>query len=276
MRVLRCVPSRISLIPTRTRHPSTNLWFGSTRATTFIQRNFCDALERTQNSNKTDDHDAAPAGAAALAALIYPNAITSSHHDLSSFLKYTEQSGLHKESTLFVGTHFEYTVENVLRSYGFSLRRVGGASDSGIDLLGTWCLPSAFSDGGKEQQPLKVLLQCKASKRPGPHLIRELEGTFVGAPAGWRGSRVMGFLVTDRPATKGIRDALGRSRWPMGFISCSRTGLVQQILWNRRAEEEGLEGLGIGVRHSQSSAQEGVPAEQKLLLTFNGNHQPMA
>ncbi|CAN8102173.1 unnamed protein product [Discula destructiva] len=192
--------------------------------------------------------------------LNFPEPPTTNHHDLASFLEHAERSGLDPKSTLYVGTHYEYTVAQTLGKYRFYLRRIGGHSDYGTDLLGTWTVPSA-------PEPLKVLVQCKAiARKSAPNLIRELEGAFVGAPVGWRGHGVVGIFVTEKPATKGVRDSLGRSKWPMGFISCTREGRVQQMLWNQRAEEEGLEGLGVGMRHSRD---EEVP---QILLTWRGKH----
>ncbi|KAL2120483.1 hypothetical protein VTJ04DRAFT_4510 [Mycothermus thermophilus] len=202
--------------------------------------------------------------------LIYPNPPSSLNHtSLPTFLDYASRTNLDPSSTVYVGTHFEYTVAGALARLGLDLRRVGGISDCGIDLLGTWTLPfpppASSSSSGKSLRSrprpfLRVIAQCKAVQRPGPHLVRELEGAFAGAPAGWRawkspdggdengaGRGVLGLLVTQRPATKGIREALARSRWPMGFVACSREGEVSQLLWNRRAEEEGLEGFGVGV-----------------------------
>lgn len=188
--------------------------------------------------------------------LIYPEPPTSNHHNLTSFLDYAERSGLDPKSTLYVGTHYEYTVARVLSRYGFYLQRIGGQSDYGTDLLGTWTVPSS-------KEPLRVLVQCKAiSRKSAPNLIRELEGAFVGAPVGWRGHGVLGIFVTEKPSTKGVRDSLGRSRWPMAFMSCTREGRVQQLLWNQRAEEEGLEGLGVGTRYN------GENGEQQLLLKW--------
>lgn len=192
--------------------------------------------------------------------LIYPDPPTNNHHDLPSFLAHADRSGLDQKSTLFVGTHYEYTVAQVLSKYGFYLKRVGGHSDYGIDLLGTWTVPSS-------KEPLRVLAQCKAiARKSSPNLVRELEGAFVGAPVGWKGHGVLGVFVTEKPATKGVRDSLARSRWPMGFISCTREGHVQQMLWNRRAEEEGLEGLGVGMRHA------GKDGESQLSVLWKGQH----
>ncbi|RXG48696.1 hypothetical protein VDGE_09017 [Verticillium dahliae] len=159
--------------------------------------------------------------------------------------------------------------EHFIHRYGVQARRVGGASDYGIDLLGIWRIPELREK--QRSQPLRVILQCKAgSQRAGPALIRELEGSFAGAPVGWRGSKVLAFLVSERTATKGVRESLGRSQWPMGFISCTKDGAVQQMLWNRRAEEEGLEGIGVGMRYTG-----GESNDPEVVLTCNGRHLPL-
>ncbi|KAI1840081.1 hypothetical protein JX266_013708 [Neoarthrinium moseri] len=196
--------------------------------------------------------------------LRYPDPSSKEHHDVPSYEAYATRIGLDKNATVYVGTRYEYTVAAALRQFGFDLTRIGRAGDYGIDLLGTWAVPSA-------PRPLRVLLQCKVSSantRIGPSMVREIEGAFTGAPPGWRGSSVIGLLVTHRPSTKGIRESLGRSKWPMGFISCSSDGAVQQMLWNSRAEEEGLAGMGIGVRLSEASS------DQELVLTWKGKPVP--
>lgn len=140
-----------------------------------------------------------------------------------------------------------------------ALKRVGGRSDHGIDLLGTWALPSS-------SHPLKVLVQCKAlANKISPAQARELEGSFVGAPPGWRGDGVLALLVAPLSATKGVREALGRSRWPMGYVACSPEGRIMQMLWNRRAEEEGLEGVGVGLKYGGGDA-----TQKEVYLTWKG------
>ncbi|RYO75682.1 hypothetical protein DL766_007694 [Monosporascus sp. MC13-8B] len=200
--------------------------------------------------------------------LRYPDPPSTEHDDLASYAAYAARTGLDTASTVYTGTEYEYTVAASLRRLGFDMRRVGGRSDCGIDLLGTWAVPPSSASSSPL---LRVLLQCKASSgaRGGvaPRHIRELEGAFVGAPAGWRGAGVLGLLVAQKPATKGIRDALGRSRWPMGYVSCSRDGRLEQMIWNRRAGEEGLEGVGVGVRYRDT---EGGPPEGQLILTWRG------
>ncbi|KAH8681452.1 hypothetical protein BX600DRAFT_22203 [Xylariales sp. PMI_506] len=193
--------------------------------------------------------------------LIYPDPPSTEHHDIRTYKAYAARTGLDTSSTTYVGTLFEYTVAAALQTLGFSIKRIGGRGDYGIDLVGTWTVPSSAA-------PLRVLIQCKAAAantKIGPTHIRELEGAFIGAPPGWRGPGVIGLLVTQRAATKGIRDSLGRSRWPMSFISCSAEGKLLQILWNSTAEVQGLAGLGVGVRLSEEQAQ-----DQELVLTWKG------
>jgi hypothetical protein len=167
----------------------------------------------------------------------------SNHHDLPSFLVYASRVGVDPQSSVYVGTVYEYTVQSSLAALGISLKRVGGRSDFGIDLLGTWSIPSAAS-------PLKVLVQCRArGTKSKPSEIRELEGAFVGAPSGWRGAGVLGFLVSQQEATKGVREAIGRSRWPMGYVMCTGQGKILQMLWNKKADDQGLLGVGVTVKY---------------------------
>jgi len=131
--------------------------------------------------------------------LVYPPSPSAHHSDLRSFELYLSQNNLDVSKTVHVGTHYEYTTISSLSRLGFSLHRVGGRSDCGIDLLGIWSLPPL-----SDFPPIRVIVQCKVRQKPGPQHIRELEGAFIGAPAGWRGKGVVGLLMTDRVATKGI------------------------------------------------------------------------
>jgi hypothetical protein len=196
---------------------------------------------------------------AATEELVYPDSQSQNHHDLPSFLEYATRIEMDPKSTTYVGTHYEYTVQNALERLGMSLKRIGGKSDYGIDLLGTWLAPSA-------SEPLKVLVQCKAfARKVEPSQARELEGAFVGAPIGWRGTGVLGLLVSQKSATKGVRDALGRSRWPMGYVLCGPDGKILQMLWNRRAEQEGLEGIDVGLKYAG-----GDRNEKEVVLMWKG------
>ncbi|QDS70656.1 hypothetical protein FKW77_001008 [Venturia effusa] len=189
------------------------------------------------------------------------------HHDLDSFLAYAKRFELADTSTVYVGTHFEYTVASSLKSLGFDLTRTGRASDYGIDLLGHWTVPSM-------PKPIRVLLQCKAhNKGLTPANVRELEGAFPGAPAGWRGGGVLGFLVATNQATKGMRDALIRSHLPMGFLQVTANGTVLQFIWNHEAAQQGLEGMGVTNRFSPQAAEadrDGNGLAQEIALTWKG------
>lgn len=189
------------------------------------------------------------------------------HNDLSSFLDYAKRLELAETSTVYVGTHYEYTVASSLRSLGFDLTRTGRASDYGIDLLGHWSVPSL-------PKPIRVLLQCKAhSKGLTPANVRELEGAFPGAPAGWRGGGVLGFLVATNQATKGMRDALIRSHLPMGFLQVTAEGTVLQFIWNQEAAQQGLEGMGVTNRFTpqrEEKKRDGNGLEQEIALTWKG------
>lgn len=192
---------------------------------------------------------------------IPPTPVNQEHHDLPSFLSYADRISLSPSSTTYVGTHYEYTVLESLRRFRLSLTRIGGRSDAGIDLLGTWHLPSL-------PHPLRVIVQCKALKtKLGPSIVRELEGAFIGAPVGWRGEGILALLVSPREATKGVRDALTKSKQPLVWVMAGLDGRVQQVLWNKRAGDIGLEGLGVDVVYGGDAAQ---PEQKGLVLSWEG------
>jgi hypothetical protein len=195
--------------------------------------------------------------------LIYPEAPSKDHKNLTTFLAYVERSRLDKRSTVYKGTLYEYTIAETLSQYGFYLKRVGGASDRGMDLLGTWTIPSTTDT-------MKVIVQCKAgAKSPGPSNVRELKGALKAAPPGWRGADVLGLLVSEKPATKGVQDEL-HTDMPLAYICCSREGTVAQVLWNHRAQEIGLEGMSVGVRHSDDD-----PNAKQIILMKDGKTLPL-
>ncbi|KIJ15319.1 hypothetical protein PAXINDRAFT_54707, partial [Paxillus involutus ATCC 200175] len=101
-------------------------------------------------------------------------------------------------SNVHRGTAFEQRSLQVLEdTFSMSLRRVGGKSDGGIDLVGWWWLPFSnpplgldgkthMSSSGTLPDPdglprrrLRVLAQCKAEKKKfGPNYVREMEGVW--------------------------------------------------------------------------------------------------
>ncbi len=213
------------------------------------------------------------------------------HHDLPSFLAYANRVDLPSTSTVYVGTHYEYTVLQSLSRFGMNLSRIGGRSDHGVDLVGHWTLPVRLSTTThppclSSPSQLKMLVQCKSlHRRPGPYLVRELEGAFNGAPVGYRGmsGTVLGLLAAPKEATAGVREAMGRSRLPLLFAMIGNTdGRVMQLLWNQRAREVGLDGLGVTVRYCSTTKEDGAESEEEkegqvtreVALTWKGDVLP--
>ena len=190
----------------------------------------------------------ATTSAANAAPIDIPNLILSPgskhHNSLSSFVEYAKQRKLGESSTVYVGTHYEYTAALSLLRLGFSLLRIGATSDAGIDLIGHWVLAPLG-------EPLRVIIQCKARNMSvSPCHLRDLEGSFPGVPPSWKNQDVLGLLITTQKATKGTLKALSESRRPMGFVMISHDGCIQQFVWNRSAAERGLEGVGVTLRHT--------------------------
>jgi hypothetical protein len=52
----------------------------------------------------------------------------------------------------------------------------------------------------------------------------------------------------------------------MGYVLCAADGKVLQMLWNRKAEQEGLEGIGVELKYAG-----GDRSDREVVLTFNGD-----
>ena len=127
--------------------------------------------------------------------------------------------------------------------------------------MGTWDIPAL-------PHPLRVIVQCKALKaKLGPSIIRELEGTFVGAPVGWRGEGILGILVSPRETTKGVREVLAKSSLPLVWITAGLDGQVHQVLWNSKASNIGLQGLDVQIQYGAN----GDSSKKSLALLYDGN-----
>lgn len=92
-------------------------------------------------------------------------------------------------STVARGTAFEQRSLQLLQDcFSMSLRRVGGKSDGGVDLLGWWWLPLSESQSSPStpstsstlsRRRIRVLAQCKAEKKKfSPNYVREMEGVW--------------------------------------------------------------------------------------------------
>ncbi|CRG83927.1 hypothetical protein PISL3812_01283 [Talaromyces islandicus] len=197
-----------------------------------------------------------------------PSASSQNHCDLPSFLSYAERTALPETSTTYVGTHYEYTVLKSLRRFAFDLHRVGGRDDAGTDLVGTWHIP-----GRALLAPIRVVVQCKAlSAKLGPNLVRELEGAFRHSPAGWRATDKLAILISPREATRGVRNTLTRSVYPLLWVMMERNGVIRQVLWNSKVEEMGFAALGVDMRYQpQTALASGEPALPEAVLTWDGS-----
>ncbi|KAK5489735.1 hypothetical protein LTR55_004254 [Exophiala xenobiotica] len=160
--------------------------------------------------------------------------LSSSHHDLRSFLAHAARTGLSPTSTVYTGTLYEYSTSTTLRTYGFDLHRVGGRGDRGVDLIGLWHIPRLASRTGSstgewkehtnpstgettvETDTFRVLVQCKRlvgkHAKIGPNLVRELDGAVRGARLGALFDRVFGPNESQTPeATVDGSEEMGRS-----------------------------------------------------------------
>lgn len=139
------------------------------------------------------------------------------HSTLEQFFSHARRSNLSQRTTVFVGTHYEYTVINALRKLGVCVTRTGGAGDRGVDAKGFWCLPDPDADadaalnfqGALDERDgrssvnattglsapgsttnstprpashkVQLIVQCKSLRsKPDPKHVRELEGALTG------------------------------------------------------------------------------------------------
>ncbi|KAJ6631175.1 hypothetical protein B0H10DRAFT_1773091 [Mycena sp. CBHHK59/15] len=116
-------------------------------------------------------------------------------------------------ATVHRGNFFEERSMKLLQdNLSMSLRRVGGKSDGGIDLMGWWWLPPSDSEpvAGRDallaRRRLRVLAQCKAEKKKAsPKYVREMEGVLhrymsLTQPAAQY--PLVALLVSESPFTK--------------------------------------------------------------------------
>lgn len=153
------------------------------------------------------------------------NPITA-HHDLQSYLafqldRFKSSSNAETRrklitSSVHLGTRYEYLIQSHLQQHlGFTLTRIGGKGDGGVDLIGSWTLPvlvpapasvssqpppspASLSSTSPSSSPatvdstsstisptFRILLQAKRlspHRTPAPAQMRELDGTVFSAP----------------------------------------------------------------------------------------------
>ncbi|KAM0712416.1 hypothetical protein Q7P37_011512 [Cladosporium fusiforme] len=190
------------------------------------------------------------------------------HYDLESFLAFAERNRLNTESPVYKGTHYEYTVMESLKSFGFHLQRSGKSNDKGIDLLGHWNLPG-------EPSQMKVLIQCKVS-RANPSTVREMEGAYAGAPSEWQGDNVLALVASSKAMTKGAVEGVQRSPSPLGALHIDTDGIARQFIWNTIAGERGLAGVGVTLKYLETQTRNSLAPKgttevlKTVSLTWNG------
>ena len=163
------------------------------------------------------------------------------HNSLVTFRAYARRVPLCPSSTVYRGTEYEYCVLDSLQRLGFVLTRTGRKSDAGIDLQGHWKLEQM-------DKPVPVIVQCKAWTRcMTPLHVRELRGALQGAAVG---PGVLGLLASQKEATNGVLAAIRASSKPLGYVTVLANGRVEQLVWNTKAEQWGLTGFGVAMRHS--------------------------
>lgn len=154
--------------------------------------------------------------------------------------------------------------------------RTGGRSDRGIDLLGHWTPPSSCPIF----KTLPVIVQCKATTRkPGPEMIRELEGAVAGSPEEWRHDTTVAVLCAKREATNGVRQAIKRSSrgifWVMvqdlhdekgPIVGEDGRGRVKQVLWNQHVSDFVGERVGTGLKYVMGKSE----VVKEVYLTLDG------
>lgn len=78
-------------------------------------------------------------------------------------------------------------------------------------------------------------------------------------------------LVGMREATKGVRDAMARSSYPVMWMMVEKeNGTLLQALWNAKGEEMGLGGLGVDVQFSSELSS----TTKSIALTWDGEEIP--
>lgn len=161
------------------------------------------------------------------------------HWDLVSYLNYIHLSKLNQHSAVHVGTLYEYTVlHHLTQKFGLTdAKRLGGAGDSGVDILGNLI--------GRDNKVLSVMVQCKSSNsKLTPSAVRELIGTFESQLSGTMDeSSTLLICASPSPLTsQALRTFKGSSK-PLLHTRILKWTPAYSI----KQEEYDLEGLSTGL-----------------------------
>lgn len=84
----------------------------------------------------------------------------------------------------------------------------------------------------------------------------------------------VGVLVCQREATKGVREALARSAYPLAWMMVERGGIVRQALWNGAVEQLGLGLLGVEVVYASDGGGQQGEVKGRIGFTWDGVEVP--
>lgn len=144
------------------------------------------------------------------------------------------------------------------------LDHCGGRADRGIDLRGTWTIPSLTNEPSDKPRVFPVVVSCKATKgKSSPQYIRELEGAI-----GHASSNTIGIMATISHCTPGAKQQMLLSQRALAY--CYTTpyangGYISQFVWNKAAGVL-LQGLSASIRHTPGKEETGG----RVVLTVNG------
>jgi hypothetical protein len=136
-----------------------------------------------------------------------------------------------EQSNASLGRRYEERCQTMLRTIGIATRHVGGCSDGGVDLRGSWDL----------SPPLTVLVQCKYLRRAcPPSHVRELEGTVSG-------EGVLGVLISMEGASRASIERMAVSEVPMMLLHYDMVRLKSAFV--NKALQRLAPKLVIGSKH---------------------------
>ncbi len=107
---------------------------------------------------------------------------------------------------------FELYTGSILSKYGFHLTTTPKSHDHGIDLYGSWNLPSC-------KKPLNSIIQCKYSKHRllSVNIIREFEGVMSNTKLNYQAK--IGILASPIGFTRSAYKRFFQSIYPLGLVT---------------------------------------------------------
>ncbi|CCE64575.1 hypothetical protein TPHA_0I00690 [Tetrapisispora phaffii CBS 4417] len=182
-----------------------------------------------------------------------------------NLVKYIKDNELIKDSKVFQGTLYEYTVIRELEQKLLmnQLKKVGGAHDGGVDITGKWAVGKIFhslqdrnlinidnhtpkrfvindrsampiyqkfigQNAVKNPRPLDILVQCKAFSlsKIGPKHIRELVGTYWSKVSPKKVNRTFMMICSPHLPTREGLKLLNSCNIPLLYVQVGMLNLM--------------------------------------------------